>query len=115
MDKARASLPRDGSTKRRGGHYGWEKNWKIKKLKKPEKKNKKTGWFGFSFIDLKLKKPNPTQTGKKRSQTKKSSQTEKTESNRFEPVFVLKNRTKTGRFEPVSVFFFYNFGLVIFI
>jgi len=29
----------------------------------------------------------------------------KTESNRFEPVFVLKNQTETGRFEPVSVFF----------
>jgi hypothetical protein len=28
-----------------------------------------------------------------------------TESNRFEPVFVLKNQTETGRFEPVSVFF----------
>jgi hypothetical protein len=42
-------------------------------------------WFGFGFINLKLKKPNRTQTEKKSSQTRKtepnkkqSSQTEKT-------------------------------------
>jgi hypothetical protein len=32
-------------------------------------------------------------------------ETKKTEPNRFEPVFVLKNRTETGQFEPISVFF----------
>jgi hypothetical protein len=43
--------------------------------------------FGFDFIS---KKPEPNK--------KKSSQTGKTGPNRVEPVFVLKNRTKTGRF-----------------
>jgi len=54
-------------------------------------------WFDFGFISLKPKKPNRTEP--KPSQTrKKPSQTEKTEPNRFEPVFVLKNRT-----EPKSI------------
>ena len=72
---------------------------------------------------MKLKKPNRNRTEKT---GKKPSQTGKTESNRanlkipmpnrFEPVFLLKkpNRTETGRFELVSVFFFINFGLIIF-
>jgi len=58
---------------------------------------------------LKPKKLNRTQTEKnkkKPSQTgKKSSQIEKTESNQFEPIFILKNQIKTDRFEPVLVFF----------
>ena len=51
---------------------------------------------------------------------KNRAKTEKTESNQFEPVFVLKNesnRTETGRFEPVSVrfrFFFLKISLVTF-
>jgi hypothetical protein len=60
--------------------------------------------FSFGFLSLKLKKLNRTQT-------------EKTEPNWFEPVFILKNRTETGWFEPVLVlkkiisvwlFFFYK-------
>jgi hypothetical protein len=45
---------------------------------------------------------NETRTLAIRSEQKNQA---KTESNRFEPVFVLKNQTETGRFEPVSVFF----------
>jgi hypothetical protein len=69
---------------------------------------------------LKPKKLNRTQTEKnkkKPSQTgKKSSQIEKTESNQFEPIFILKNQIKTDRFEPVLVFFKKekNFDLIIF-
>jgi hypothetical protein len=53
------------------------------------------------------KKPekNRTKSEKNRAKPKKPSQIEKTEPKRFEPVFVLKNRTKTCRFEPVSVWF----------
>jgi hypothetical protein len=47
---------------------------------------------------VKPKKPNRTKTGKKPSQTEKPRQT-----GRFEPVFILKNRTETGRFEPVTL------------
>ena len=43
---------------------------------------------------------------------KNQAKTEKTEPNRFEPVFALKNQTKTGRFEPVSVFLKKKFSLV---
>jgi hypothetical protein len=72
---------------------------------------------------MKLKKPNrnrtektgkkPSQTGKTESNRKKPSQTEP---NRFEPVFLLKNRTGP---KPVGLnwfrfFFFINFGLIIF-
>jgi len=46
---------------------------------------------------MKQKKPNQTQIKKpekKPSQTGKTEQTKKTEPNRFEPVFVIKNRTE---------------------
>jgi hypothetical protein len=69
---------------------------KIKKPIKPRKTKKKQP------------KPNWIQTGKKPESNQK-----KIEPNRFEPVFVLKNRTETGRFEPVSVFK-KKIGLVIF-
>jgi hypothetical protein len=50
----------------------------------------------------------PSQTGKKPSQAKKNrAKPKKTDPSRFEPVFVLKNRTETGRFEPVSVRFWF--------
>ena len=94
---------------------------KTEKSRKSEKKiTKKTNreknrlkfWKNrpvrFGFISLKPKKlnrtepkpkkirKNPSQTKPKPSQTKpKSSQTKKTESNRFEPVFLLKNRTES--------------------
>jgi hypothetical protein len=81
-----------------------------KKLKKPnhEKKSIKIlknrpVWFGFISL-----KPNRTQPKKNEPYRKK------TEPNRFESVFVLKNRTETSRFEPVSVFFF-KFDLIIFL
>jgi hypothetical protein len=58
--------------------------------------------FGFGFISQKTEKTEPNLNKKKRG--KKPSQTEKTESNQFEPVFVLKNQTETSRFELISVF-----------
>jgi hypothetical protein len=66
---------------------------------------------------LKPKKPNRTEpkskkTGKKPSQNRVKP--EKIKPNRFEPVFVQKNRTETGQFEPVSVFLKKNFGWVTF-
>jgi hypothetical protein len=59
---------------------------------------KKTDWFGFSFINIKLKKPNPTQTGKK---PKKPSRTEKTElkPEKIEPK-PEKNRAKPAKIVP---------------
>jgi hypothetical protein len=70
---------------------------------------KKTGQFSFGFISLKPKKPNRTQTEKNRAKSAKNrAKTEpnrKNEPNKFEPVFVLKDRIETGRFELVSVFF----------
>ena len=82
----------------------------IKILKKP------TGSVRFRFFKPRTKKTKPNRTRtetnreknepnrknrakpKKTSQTEKPSQTKKTEPNRFEPVFVLKNRT-----EPKSI------------
>jgi len=93
--------------------------------------------FGFDFINKKPKKPNWTeqkpekpsqnrakpkntepnrkklsQNRENQAKTGKPSQTRKTEPNRFEPVFVLKNRTEPNRnrsvwpgFGSVSVFF----------
>jgi hypothetical protein len=48
-------------------------------------------------------------TGKKTESNRKNQL--KTESNRFEPVFVSKNRTETGRFEPVLVFLKKNISI----
>jgi len=62
-------------------------------LKKPEKNRAKLK--KSSRNRAKLEKPSQN-----RSKLKKQSQTKKTEPNRFEPVFALKNQTKTGRFEP---------------
>jgi hypothetical protein len=89
---------------------GEQKNQKTKKTEKTRKKLKKSNreknqikpikilkkptgsvQFGFSFISLKLKKPNRTQTEKKPSQTEK-----KPSQNRFEPDFFLKNQTETN-------------------
>jgi hypothetical protein len=68
-------------------------------LKKP------TGSVRFRFYKPKTKKTELNPNRKKPSQTgKKPSQTEKTEPNRFELVFVLKNRTEP---KPVSVWFFF--------
>ena len=92
---------------------------KKKKPKKPnrEKKpikilNKQIGSvrFDFGFIRLKLKKLNRIEPKQKKP--------EKTEPNRFEPVFVQKNWTELKsvglnrfRFEPISVFLkFFWFG-----
>jgi len=61
-------------------------------------------------------KPEKLSQTEKLIQTGKPIQTEKIESNQFEPVFVLKNRTKP---KPVSLnrfrFFLKNFSLVIFL
>ena len=94
----------------------FKKTEKSIKLRKPEKKNQKNRtvkknrlkfWknrpvrFSFYFISLKPKKKNRIES----KVEKQPSQTEKTESSRFEPVFVQKtNWNKTGRFEPVLVF-----------
>ena len=58
-------------------------------------------WFYKPETEKTELNPNRKKTEQNR---KKPSQTEKTESSRFEPVFFLKNQTETGRFEPVSVF-----------
>ena len=68
------------------------KKKQIKILKKP------TSSVWFYKPKTEKTKPNPNR--------KKLSQTGKIKSNRFEPVFVLKNRTKADRFEPISVFFY---------
>jgi hypothetical protein len=75
-------------------------------LKKP------TGTVWFWFYKSKTEKTEPNLNKKKPG--KNPSQTEKTESNQFEPVFVLKKRTETSQFELVSVFFKKNFVLIIF-
>jgi hypothetical protein len=82
----------------------------IRILKKP------TGSVQFQFYKPETEKIELNPNRKKNEPSrKKPSQTEKTEPNQFEPVFVLKkpNRTETGRFEPVSVFF--KIGLVTFL
>ena len=62
--------------------------------------------FGFGFISLKLKKQNRTK--KNRAKTKPN---QKTEPNRFEPVFILKNRTEP---KPVGLNRFrFDFGFFI--
>jgi hypothetical protein len=65
------------------------------------------GSVRFWFYKQKTKKtessPNrakpqkPSQTGKNRAKTEKTEPNWKTEPNRFEPVFVLKNRTEPNR------------------
>ena len=53
----------------------------------------KNWWFGS--VRFRFYKPEPKKSNRNRSQTgKKPSQPRKTEPNRFEPVFVLKNRTE---------------------
>jgi len=61
-----------------------------------------TGSVRFYKFKIEKTEPNPnkknrkklSQTGKKLSQTGKTEPKRKTEPNRFEPVFVLKNRTE---------------------
>jgi len=87
---------------------------------------KLTSSIQFRFYKLKTKKtePNPNRKEKKRVKTEKTklkpSQTEKTESNRFELVFILKNQTKPNRNQLVPVlirfrFFLKKINLVIFL
>jgi hypothetical protein len=76
-------------------------------LKKP------TGSVRFRFFKLGTEKNEPNRTRTEKTGKKTEPNRAKTKSNRFEPVFVLKNRTETGRFEPVSVFK-KKIGLVIF-
>jgi len=56
-------------------------------------------WFYKFYTEKNQIEPNLEKHEKKLSQTKK------TKPNRFESVFVLKNRTETGRFEQVLIFF----------
>jgi hypothetical protein len=71
-------------------------------LKKP------TGSVRFRFYKPETEKTESNPNRKNQANPKKLSKIEKnsakTEPNRFEPVFILKNQTETGRFEPVSVF-----------
>jgi hypothetical protein len=69
-------------------------------LKKP------TGLVSVFKLETEKTEPNP------KKNRKKPSQTGKTELNRFEPVFVQKNRTETGRFELVSVRFQFFFKII---
>jgi hypothetical protein len=85
-----------------------------KKTEKPRKPNhekkpikilkKSASSVRFRFYKPKTEKTEPNQQ-KTEPKLKKTSQTKKTKPNRFEPVFVLKNRTETSRCELVSVFF----------
>jgi len=69
-------------------------------LKKP------AGSVRFRFYKPKAGKNEPNRNRKKPSQNQKNqAKTEKTEPNRFELVFALKNQTETGRFDPVWVRF----------
>jgi len=69
-------------------------------LKKP------TSSVRFWFYKHETKKTEPNPNPKK---------PEKTESNQFKPVFVLKNRTETGWFEPVLFFKKNQFGYFFYI
>ena len=87
-----------------------------KKLKKPNhEKNRLKFWknqpvrFDFGFISLKPNRTELNPNKKKQKKNRAKTQTEKTKPNRFESVFVLKNRTETSRFEPVSVRFRFCF------
>jgi len=89
---------------------------KIKKPEKPKKNNRKNltvkknqlnrlkFWknrpvrVGFGFISLKLKNRTEHKPKKRAKQAKNRAKPEKTESNRFEPVFVLKNRNQNRSF-----------------
>ena len=65
---------------------------------------KSTDSVRFQFNKPKTEKTEPNQTENRVKPEKiepKRGKTEKTKSNRFESVFVLKNQTETGRFEPV--------------
>jgi hypothetical protein len=87
---------------------------KTEKPRKPKKPNhekkpikilkKSASSVRFRFYKPKMEKTEPNQQ-KTEPKLKKTSQTKKTKPNRFEPVFVLKNRTETSRCELVSVFF----------
>ena len=93
---------------------GEKKTGKPIKSRKPEKKPIKPIKFlekpafsvRFRFYNKKTK--NRTETDKKPEKIEpnqknraKTEKTGKTEPNRFEPVFALKNLTETGRFDPV--------------
>jgi hypothetical protein len=99
--------------------------WVSKKIEKPIKprKYKKKNWKNWTVKKtrlnrLKFWKNRPVWFYKQKTKKMKSNrtQTKKTEPNRFEPVFALKNRTETSRFDPVSVRFqfFFLIGLVTF-
>jgi hypothetical protein len=121
-------------TKKSKNWLNWENRKKKPNKPNREKKSikpirilkKPTGSVQFQFYQPESKKtesnpnrkktePNEKKTEpnkktesnkKNRAKLKKPSQTGKTVSNRFESIFVLKNRTKTCQFEPISVFFF---------
>jgi hypothetical protein len=72
---------------------------------------KQAGSVRFYKQKTEKTKPNRTETEKNRAKPEKPSQTGKTEPNRFEPVFALKNKTEPKpvgltRFRFGSVFFF---------
>jgi len=67
----------------------------------------KNWWFGS--VRFRFYKPETKKIEQKPKPNRKITEsTWKTEPNRFEPIFVLKNRTEIGWFEPVSVQFFFN-------
>jgi len=109
-----------------------KKTEKPIKLRKPEKKNRKNrtkkkpikilkksaGQVRFRFYKQKTEKTEPNPNRKKPEKNRaKTGKSKKTKPNRFEPVFVLKNRTEL---KPVGLnrfqfgFFFFKFGLVSF-
>ena len=107
-----AILSKKKNTLNRNRNYGWAKKPKNPNSEKKTRLNRLKFWKNwpvqFGFICLKPKKPNRTQTEENRAKPKKPIQTEKTDPNRFEPVFVLKTNRNwsvwTG-FSSVLVFF----------
>jgi hypothetical protein len=72
-------------------------NRKKKPIKPINFLKKPAGSVRFRFYKQKTEKTEPNQTETDKKPEKKLSQTKKTEPNRFEPVFSLKNRTEPNR------------------
>jgi len=95
------------------GGRGEQKNWKTEKTRKKITKKSKPWKKLIKPIKI-LKKPSGSvyKPKKKKPNRKKLENWAKTEPNRFEPVFILKNQAEP---KPVGLkFFFKKFGLVTF-
>jgi hypothetical protein len=101
IDSIFCSMRSRGEQKNQENQENQKKNRKNRTVKKNQL-NRIQFWknqpvrLGFDFISLKLKKPNPNRKKQKKNRGKPKNQAkpEKTEPNRFDPVFILKNRTE---------------------